>query len=75
MLGKTSDNENTSSDVSVIKSVLNEHLENLTEKFMSLCKEDANDFKEMKEKITMIIEEFCTSVDIKKLVSYFFNFS
>lgn len=67
MLGKTSDNENTSSDVSVIKSVLNEHLENLTEKFMSLCKEDANDFKEMKEKITMIIEEFCTSVDIKKL--------
>ncbi|XP_043464871.1 uncharacterized protein LOC122500158 [Leptopilina heterotoma] len=53
--------------ISTIKSVLHEQLSNLTEKFVFLCKDDANDYREMKEQIITVIEEFCTSVDKLKM--------
>lgn len=70
-----SENENShSADVSAIKFILHEQLQDLTEKFVSLCREDANDYKEMKGQIVTLIEEFCTSVDVNKLiVSLCFN--
>ncbi|XP_033215623.1 uncharacterized protein LOC117172011 [Belonocnema kinseyi] len=54
-------------DIAVVKSMLHEQLRKLAEKFASICKEDGNDYQEMKDKITAVIEEFCTSIDIDKL--------
>ena len=60
-------------DIAAVKSMLLEQLRNLAEKFASICKEDTNDYQEMKDKITAVIEDFRTSIDIDKLVIFLEN--
>ena len=63
------DDNSQSKNIVAVKSILHEQLCNLAERFANICKEDTNDYQEMKGKITGVIEDFCISIDNDKFVS------
>lgn len=55
-------------DIAKVQSIVFQQFNGLAEKFSKLSKEDAGDYREMKSKITALIEEFCLMKNIKELV-------